>query len=93
MLSLALLLTILATPVLVGLSAFFRLQPSENRIGITSYLEVLRLRAHAPTLCTKDDSDADESEGGAYLSSDFGVRDQSACGEKNRHLTLVTLAK
>lgn len=91
MLSLALLLTILATPVLVGLSAFFRLQPSENRIGITSYLEALRLRANAPAVCVN--GDAGESDDDGHLSSDFNVRGPSAGVEKNPRLSVVTLAR
>ena len=93
MLSLAILLTILATPVLVGLSAFFRLQPSENRIGITSYLEVLRLRANAPAVCANADSDDGESDEAGYLSSGFDARGKSACVAKNPRFSVVTLAQ
>lgn len=93
MLSLAILLTILTTPVLVGLSAFFRLQPSENRIGITSYVEVLRLRAKAPAVCANGDFDSDESDDSGYFSSDFAVRGQSASSAENPRLSAVTLAK
>ena len=92
MLSLAILLCILATPVLVGLNAFFRLQPSENRIGITSYAEVSRLRAMAPAICTDAGSDADELYDAGYLSQEPSARGNSEVFGSKQRFSVVTLA-
>lgn len=93
MLSLTILLTILATPVVVGLSAFFRLQPSENRIGITSYVEVLRIRANASAACLSGVPDADDKDDAGCLPSASDPRGRFPGVAKNRRFSVVTLAQ
>ena len=52
------LLVFVALPAILGLSAFLRFQPLDDRITITSYAEVMRLRASAAAVSAGAHSDA-----------------------------------
>ena len=93
MLALALLLAILALPVLAGLNAFFGLQHFESRIGITSYVEMMRLRASSVGICGTDDSDVRSSDDTTPCLLDFETREQAPDLASTGRPSTATLAK
>ena len=58
MLLLTILLVFVAVPAFFAISAFLGFEPFDERIGITSYTEVMRLRASAAAVSAGANSDA-----------------------------------